>query len=306
MITRRAFIRISCLFPLALQLEAKEIQEHTVEVRDVLMGTFVQIKGVGAEKEMLSGAVSYMKQLERHFTRFNKESELSLFNREGVIRRPSREFRTVMEMAREGYSRTRGAFDVTVLPVLMHFEKYRQIPTEAEKSRYRERMGADQIAIYRDVIYSAKQVQVTLDGIAKGYIIDLGVAHLMESGCLHTLVNIGGDMYCGEKKKGWDVGIYDPFRDSISRKLHMEKMAVCTSGSYVNYYTEDKKLHHIVDPVDLSSPNHVVSVTVAASTACRADLLSTALFVTGPQGKEFLQGRERAYFITKDGKEIAV
>jgi thiamine biosynthesis lipoprotein len=102
------------------------------------------------------------------------------------------------------------------------------------------------------------------------------------------------------------VGIYDPVKDSIYKKLAIEDMAVCTSGGYVNYYTEDKKLHHIVDPATLASPNDMVSVTVTASTACRADLLSTALFVAGPRGKEFLRDGEKAYYITKDGKEIVV
>jgi FAD:protein FMN transferase len=304
--TRRAFIRISCLFPFALQLEAKEIMEHTVEVRDVLMGTFVQIKGLGVKKEILSGIVAYMKHLEHHFSRFEDESELSVFNREGAIRRPSKEFCTVMENAKEGHRQTRGVFDVTVLPVLLHFQKYRKVPTQTEKLRYRERMGTDRIEIHRDIVYSSERAQVTLDAVAKGYIIDQGAIRLMDSGCMRILVNIGGDMYCGDKKGGWDVGIYDPIRDSIYRKLSTENRAVCTSGSYVNYYTEDKKLHHIVDPGTLTSPNDMVSVTVTASTACRADLLSTALFVAGPQGKEFLRDGENAYFITQDGREIVV
>lgn len=270
------------------------------------MGTFVQIKGVGVNKEVLSGIVGYMKQLEQHFTRFREDSELSFFNRNGAIRRPSSELRSVMEMAADGYRQTGGAFDVTILPVLLYFEKYGRRLTEKQKVRYRECMGTDHIAIYPDIIYSAKHLKVTLDGIATGYVVDRAVTRLAESGCLRTLVNIGGDIYCGKKKDGWEVGIYDPFRDSISKKLCVENMAVCTSGSYVNYFRPDKKLHHIIDPTTLTSPNDMVSVTVTASTACRADLLSTALFVTGPRGKEFLHDGERAYFIAKDGKEIKV
>jgi thiamine biosynthesis lipoprotein len=277
-----------------------------VEVRDVLMGTFVQIKGVGVKRETLSSIATYMKQLEQHFTRFKGDSELSLFNRNGVIRRPSGEILTVMKMAADGHRMTKGAFDVTVLPVMLHFEKYGRALTKKEESRYRERMGGGLIVLYDDIIYSVKPVKVTLDGIATGYVIDQAILRLMESGCLCVLANIGGDIYCGEKKGGWEVGIYDPFRDSISKKIALQNRAVCTSGSYVNYFRPDRKLHHIIDPATLTSPNDVVSATVTASTACRADFLSTALFVTGPPGKEFLREGERAYFITKDGAEITI
>lgn len=306
MITRRAFIRISCLFPFALKLEAREVAEHTVELRDVLMGTFVQMKGVGIDRSVLSDVVAYMKDLERHFTRFHEESELSRFNREGSVRKPSREFREVIGIAKEGHGLTGGVFDVTVLPVLLHFETYRKAPTREEKARYRESMGADRIVLYPDVVYSDRKAQLTLDGVAKGYIIDRGVERLRDAGCLNVLVNIGGDVYCGRKQGGWSVGIYDPLQDVISRKLRRESTAVCTSGSYVNYYTEDRKLHHIVDPATLSSPCEMVSVTVTSKSACRADMLSTTLFVTGPEGKRLLRPDEHAYFITKDGKKIEV
>ncbi len=297
MLTRRAFIRLTCLFPLALSLDAKEIAGHSVEVRDVLMGTFVQIKGIGVGKPFLAGIIGYMKRLEYRFTRFNSESELSAFNREGAVRRPSEEFRKVMETARDAYEQTGRAFDVTILPALRQLEKHRQPLTEEEKARIRERMGPDDIEVSRDVIYSPKRVQITLDGIAKGYVIDKGIERMREAGAEQVLVNIGGDMYCGPHGRGWSVGIYDPFSDSLSRKLRVEQAAVCTSGGYVNYYSEDRRIHHIIDPASLSSPNHAASVTVISSTACRADLLSTALFVTGPKGRDFLRDGERAYFI---------
>ena len=56
--TRRSFIKIVAFAPFALNLEAKEAGSHTVEIRDLLMGTFVQMKGIGVKKEALADTVS--------------------------------------------------------------------------------------------------------------------------------------------------------------------------------------------------------------------------------------------------------
>ena len=307
MLTRRSFIKILALAPFALQLEAKAVSSYTVEVRDLLMGTFVQMKGIGVSKETLADTMAYMKNLERIFSRFDGESGLSALNREGHLKNPHQQLVKVLGLAREAYTETMGAFDVTVLPVLLHFEAYRKALTQKEQERFKTLVGFEKVDVDRQsVTLKTKGMKLTLDGIAKGYIIDRGVEHLRDKGCASILVNVGGDIYCGKNDKNWDVGVYNPFQDAISRKLKLETVAVCTSGNYVNYYSEDKKLHHIIDPRTLSSPSDVVSVTAIASTTVRADALSTALFVAGERGKTFLMPGEQAYLITGKGQEIVL
>jgi thiamine biosynthesis lipoprotein len=307
LLTRRSFIRLIVLTPFALQLEAKEVPRYTAEVRDLLMGSFVQIKGTGIEKETLLSAISYMKALESVLTRFDGTSGLSLLNSAGRLKNPHKELTKVLYSAREAYSETGGVFDVTVLPVLLHFETQRRPLTLEEQERFRALVGFDNVDFDAGgVALKKKGVKLTLDGIAKGYIIDRGVEHLRDRGCVSVLVNVGGDVYCGKNGNGWDVGIYNPLQDTISRKLKLETTAVCTSGNYVNYYSEDKKLHHIVDPRTLSSPTEFVSVTAIAGTTQRADVLSTALFAAGERGKSFLRQGEQAYLLTDKGQEIAL
>jgi thiamine biosynthesis lipoprotein len=307
LLTRRSFVRIVALTPFALQLEAKEVPRYTVEVRDLLMGSFVQIKGMGVEKETLLSVISYMKALETVLTRFDGTSGISILNSKGSLKKPDKELMQVLHLAREAYIETGGAFDVTVLPVLLHFETQRRPLTSEEQESYRALVGFDNVEFdAQSIALKKKGAKLTLDGIAKGYIIDRGIEHLRDRGCVSVLVNVGGDVYCGKSGSGWDVGIYDPLQDSIVRKLKLETTAVCTSGNYVNYYSEDKKLHHIIDPRTLSSPSDVVSVTAIARTAVRADALSTALFVAGEEGKSFLRQGERAYFLFNGGQEIAL
>ena len=75
------------------------------------------------EKETLADTVSYMKDLERMSSAaLITESGLSRLNREGSLKNPHKELVKVLYLAREAYTETVGAFDVTVLPVLLHFE----------------------------------------------------------------------------------------------------------------------------------------------------------------------------------------
>ena len=302
--TRRSFIQVVAFSPFALRLEAREADAHTVEIRDLLMGTFVQVKGVGVKKEALTDAISHMRGLERVLSRFDEASPLSELNRKGSLKSPHGELMNVLHLAREAYAETVGAFDVTVLPVLLHFEAHGKALTQKEHERFRTVVGFDKVDVgSRDVSLKRTGMQLTLDGIATGYIIDRGVARLRESGCASVLVNVGGDIYCGTSQKGWDVGIYNPLRDAVVRKVRPDDAAVCTSGNYVNYYSKNKRLHHIIDPKSLVSPTDVVSVTAVARTTVRADILSTALFVVGEKGRGFLKDGEKAYLIARDGSE---
>ncbi len=306
-LTRRSFIKIAAFAPFALQLEAKEAALQTVEVRDLLMGTFVQMKGIGVRKEALADSVTCMKTFERVLTRFDAQSGLSSLNREGAIRNPKRELMEVLDAAREAYTESDGAFDASVLPVLLHFERYGKALTEKEREGFRRVVGFEKVDLSPTGIrLKAKGMKLTLDGIAGGYIIDRGVSRLRDIGCVSVLVNVGGDIYCGRNRKGWDVGIYDPFRDSIARTLKLETAAACTSGSYANYYSKDRRLHHIIDPKTLTSPTDLVSVTAVSRTTMRADILSTAIFVAGEKGRRFLREGEKAYLITSKGRKIVL
>lgn len=305
MLTRRSFVKIVAFAPFALGLEAREADSQTVEIRDLLMGTFVQIKGIGVKKEALIDIISHMKKLERIFSRFDEGSPLSELNRTGSLKNPPREFMTLLHSAREAYSETMGTFDITVLPVLLHFEKFHKPLTPREQERFREMVGFDKVESDGTGVRLRKPgMKLTLDGIATGYIIDRGVERLRERDSASVLVNVGGDLYCGKNARGWGVGIYDPKHDRVSRKLSLESAAACTSGNYVNYFTPDRKLHHIIDPASLSSPTQLTSTTVVARSTMRADILSTTMFINGPEGATLLREGEKAYLITSDGREL--
>jgi thiamine biosynthesis lipoprotein len=154
-------------------------------------------------------------------------------------------------------------------------------------------------------------MSVTLDGIAKGYVVDRTVATLVGAGADRVLVDAGGDMASGGQgsiDEPWTVAVQDP-RDE-SRAVGLVRLAgecIATSGDYLQSFTEDRSAHHIIDPRTGRSPAHTASVSVVAESAMAADALSTAVMVLGPDAGvrllEPLDGVE-GLVVTKGGEAL--
>jgi thiamine biosynthesis lipoprotein len=158
-----------------------------------------------------------------------------------------------------------------------------------------------------EIAFGKAGMAVTLDGIAKGYIVDQAVEVLKTRGATSVLVNAGGDIAsAGESFGGdpWRIGLQDPrVADGSLGVLGLRGESVATSGDYVHYLTPDMSLHHILDPRTGSSPEHTSGVSVVAPSAMAADALSTATLVLGPrEGIELLDRLDgiEGMIVTKD------
>ena len=129
---------------------------------------------------------------------------------------------------------------------------------------------------------------VTLDGIAKGYVVDRVAEVLLDYGLTDYLINAGGDIRSsGHREDGqpWQVAVQDPeMLEGFPDVIPLTGMAVATSGSYEIYFDSDRKHHHIVSSRDGTSPQLSQSVSVVAPTAMEADALATSVFVMDPEG----------------------
>jgi thiamine biosynthesis lipoprotein len=127
---------------------------------------------------------------------------------------------------------------------------------------------------------------ITLDGIAKGYVVDV-MAHILQTeGVGDFLINAGGDIRThGRREDGraWQVAVQDPQKGApYPEVFSLPAGAVATSGSYEIFFDGERTRHHIVNAQTGSSPQPCQSVTVTAPTALAADALATAVFVMGP------------------------
>ena len=138
---------------------------------------------------------------------------------------------------------------------------------------------------------------ITLDGIAKGYIVDRASEILTRNGISNHLINAGGDIRTSGsavKGKPWTIAVQDPAKKKeYPDVITMMSGAIATSGNYEIFYDNEKMFHHIIDSRTGHSPELSASVTVQASSVMDADALSTSVFVMQPaQGVNFIDSQQ--------------
>jgi thiamine biosynthesis lipoprotein len=256
------------------------------------MGTRVAVRAVARSPDRLEEAVGRayeeMDRLIAVFTRYESDSAVRVLNDVGRLDAPPRELARVLGRAQRFHGLSRGAFDVSVAPLVDLFDDGSAgPPSAAEISEARARVGARHIQASRRAIrFDREGVRVTLDGIAKGYIVDAMAAALEKARVRHYLIDGGGDLRTrGRNATGrrWTVAVRDPddpgaFLDAV----RPGRGAVATSGGYERCHTADGRFHHLVDGTRGASPGETRSVSVVAPTAMDADALATAVFVLGP------------------------
>jgi FAD:protein FMN transferase len=268
--------------------------------RQLLMDTTVELRFDGSdprEAEQLKDAVfGEMARLERLLSRTVEDSDVSLINsRAGLAPAAvNPETMALIETALAYGRLSEGAFDITVAPLLDRWgfrDRQYRLPSPAEIEQALRLVDYTLVEVdpaRGTVFLPAAGMSLDLGGIAKGYIVDRGLAELKKVGVSHAFLNAGGDIgLIGSRPDGtpWRIGIKDPRGDDIIRILPLAgDIAVVTSGDYERFFEQDGvRYHHILDPATGYPTRSLASVTVVAPTAVVADALSTALFVLGPE-----------------------
>ena len=253
----------------------------------LLMGTQVNLTLVAPDaataRHAIATTYAAMERLIAIFDHRQPASALAVLNRTGKLERAPAELLAMLRSAIAFGDLTGGAFDVTVKPLLDAYGR-----GEAGHAAQRALVDYRQIDLARDrVVLRIPGAAVTLDGIAKGRVIDGGVAALQQTGFDQIVVEAGGDLRTLGRRPDhtpWRVGVLHPRPASPGELLSMLAVgseAVATSGDYMNSFSADFRQHHILDPRTGESPGELASATVLAPTALEADALGTALMVLG-------------------------
>jgi len=280
------------------------------------MGTVVTISAVHPDAEaartMVADTFDEIERLESLLSRHRVGTPVWRLNDTGLLDAPPPEVIEVVQAGLDYSALTDGAFDVTIAPLLnlynSSFDEGGVAPPPEEIRKALALVGSKHVRMSeRAIVFEKSGMAVTLDGIAKGYIVDRAVELLQRRGADRVLVNAGGDMAsAGESLGGdaWKMGLQDP--RIASRSLGVIRLrgeAVASSGDYVQYLTADMSLHHILDPRTGRSPGHTSGASVVAPSAMTADALSTAALVLGPvDGIELLDRLDgiEGMIVTKD------
>jgi thiamine biosynthesis lipoprotein len=283
------------------------------------MGTFVSMTLLHPSKdqaeEAMERAFEEISRLSGLMSRFDQASPVAFLNKEGRIRDLPPEVVRVVSDALHYYSFTEGTFDITVKPVVDLFQEKlsgdkKVWPTEREIKDLLKLVDARKVELQGNSLhFKDSGMGITLDGIAKGFIVDRASELLTAQGIENHLINAGGDIRTRGSKEGdrpWTVAIQDPLkRKHYPDVVQMKDGAIATSGDYEVYFDQEKIFYHIVDPKTGYSPHLSTSASIMAKTTTEADALSTTVFVMGPEeGTRFVNAHPdyQSLVIAKDGK----
>ncbi len=284
------------------------------------MGTMVTASTVSSSQmraeEGLGLAFENMDRLIAVLSRFDPTSPVWALNQQGAVDHPPAELSLLVHRAMSYYRITAGMFDITVKPLvdllrdrLCHTTP--REPSDKELAETLERVGSEHVEITNRAIRFARPgMGITLDGIAKGYIVDQMSDSLLHHGLDKHLINAGGEIRtAGTKEYGqpWTVAVENPWsRGDWRDAVHLDGRAVATSGSYEIAFDVERDHHHIVSAQTGRSPVCNASVTVVAPSTMAADALATSVFGMAPAvGIRFLDSLPRCagMIVASDGTQ---
>jgi thiamine biosynthesis lipoprotein len=296
------------------------------EISGPALGTSYHVTVVSAEtsfskEDLEAGVEAAIDQVDRVMSTWKSDSELTLFN-ESVSTEWTNLGESLFEVlvhARGISSRTGGAFDVTVGPLVDLWGFGRagsatDLPSGMAVKRALERVGFAGLELRASPRSARKAhpgMRVDLSAIAKGYAVDQVAAYLDVIGIENYLVEIGGELRASgttEHGSPWRVAIEVPRPSGgVEAVVKMQDISIATSGDYRNFQMIDgQRFSHTLDPVTGWPVAHdLASVSVLAPDAMTADALATALTVMGPT-KGFAYAVENdipVYMLIRNGQE---
>lgn len=206
-------------------------------------------------------------------------------------------------------------YDITVKPLVEAYgfaAKNREAKPNVDSLM--EFVGFEKFAIDGNrIVKSDARLQIDLNSIAKGYVVELVAEWLDRQGCKNYIVEVGGEICAkGVNSRGvaWRVGVDTPFDNNQTPGAYQQKVvnisgaALATSGNYRRFYynAEGERISHTLNPqTGQSHTTSILSATVIAPRCAVADGLATAFMASDERDAialaEQLRDSVQVYFV---------
>ena len=261
------------------------------------MGCSVDVVIVGGSPDLLDVARTSIDHLERRWSRFKPDSDISRLNHAaGSTVHIDPATVVLLKAMPDGWRATRGAFDPTLLAPLvgLGYAASWSDPTVVTSLPHGALLRGDLSQMSIDPMHNLATIPVGMcldaGGIGKGLAADVVVGYLLDAGAGGASVSIGGDVAVGglaPQDGGWLIGVADPMDlEMETDQLTMVGGGTATSGTLRRRWHDDdgSPVHHLLDPATGRSTQHdreIVAVTVVAGTAAWAEVWTKAVMVRG-------------------------
>lgn len=279
------------------------------ERRFRVMGTDAHVIVVGGRRGDTAAAAARLGALERRWSRFLPDSELSRLNAAGgmpcVV---SPDTLLLVDLLRRAWVDTHGRFDPTMhdaLASLGYAHSWPAIDQVGELPPAAAARGCAEVTIDHNsrMVWLPAGLHLDAGGLGKGLAADLVAGELVERGAAGAMVNVGGDLrVAGEPPAG------DHWRLRVEHPTHSEQTVAeipiagggiaTTSSCRRTWSAGGRTVHHVLDPqTGRAADRPWVTATVVAGTAWWAEALAKVAFLDGT-----LSGhRAAALFADEDG-----
>lgn len=278
------------------------------EFTDRIMGTDFIVSLVSPSQELALGgynqALGIAKAYENRFSRFLKESELSVLNNEkdlivsdifwqvflvaeNLYRETKRIFNPLLQIGSLGYKSdfTEMNKNVKSTEEVCYDVDWNNLSTDGEKRRIC--LGPNQ--------------KLDFGGFLKGYVAE-DIANILKYNFPGIIINIGGDIFTyGEDENGkpFTFSVFNPITQKEFGNILVKNEAVATSGIYKRkWLVAEKEVFHILDTNKLSNPEtDLVSATVIAPHGCLAEAYATVAICLGQEKAIELLDKKRFRYV---------
>ena len=227
-----------------------------VERRFRAMGSDAHVIVVGGPRSLALEAQHRIADLERRWSRFDEQSEVSALTRfagSPVVVSP--ETLELVERALAAWRFTGGLFDPTLLGPLVRAGYDRSFDTLGPTTHDGSsplKAGAGGIEIIANTVRLHARTGFDAGGIGKGLAADIVVDELLAEGANGVCVNLGGDVRVAgtaPSGKAWTVAVEHPQHEEPLARIGLARGAVATSTTLRRSWRADGELrHHLIDP----------------------------------------------------------
>ena len=271
------------------------------------MGSDAHLVVVGGPAHLPARAHHRVNELERRWSRFLPDSEVSeLTRRAGNPVTVSADTVLLVELAVEAFHLSGGSFDPTVLGDVVRAGYERSLDDGDRRAVHavgvpgavrvgpepwarglRDLMtGCGDIRVEGSTVWMPAGTGFDPGGIGKGLAADLVTEELLEAGAEGVCLSLGGDVRvrgAGPDGGPWTVAVEHPGSPRPVARLGLADGAVATSTSLKRRWVVDGEIrHHLIDPgTGRPSDSDLTLVATVAGNAWVAEILAKAVLLRG-------------------------
>lgn len=272
--TRRRFLTISAA---AVAFPYQSLAAPVYTWQGIALGARATLRlGHPDAKAICARVAAEIARLEDIFSLYRPTSSLTQLNRAGRLDFPPFELLECLSIAGTVHRASEGRFDPTIQPLwACYAEALAQevLPDKDALSLARLAIGWERIHIDSSAIVLGSYMELTLNGIAQGYIVDRVAEMLMDEGLTNVLIDTGEFRALGTHPDGraWPVTL------AAGGEVPLDARALATSAPLGTTFDEYARVGHILDPrTGQPTQNNWREVSISAASAAVADALSTA------------------------------